>query len=203
MPTKHTETIHALTLAEINRQIGVHSARRQQIVEERAAAYASALKTGVTGESPAADADERAAREHSKNVLNGSAPLSLSLPPELSHDKVLYREQRGLDIVLRVLTSKELVARAAEAVAWAEDNGDRWRALCREVTLTVIKLSALENSARELIGRCGDVFAIQLPMTNVVGSELISETQIRELIKIALSEGIVTANEVRKAKNVE
>ena len=39
MPTKDTETIHALTRAEIGRQIKIHAARRAAIIEERAALY--------------------------------------------------------------------------------------------------------------------------------------------------------------------
>jgi hypothetical protein len=202
MPNNSTD-IHALTLAEVNRQIQVHSERRRQIVEERAAIFASTQKNGGAIESPIVDADERAAREHAKSLLNGSAPPSLSLPPEITSDKRLYREQRGIEIVLKVLTDKELVARATGAVAWAENNGDRWKALCREITLTAIKLNALETSARELIGQCGDVFAIRLPMVNLIVGQSIHEMSIGELIGIALNEEIVTQAEVRKAKNVE
>src|SRR5437588_4714528 len=97
MTTKNE--IHALTSAEIERQIRIHSERRQQIVAERAAMFSSALKNGTTNdETPVADADERAAREHAMNLLDGAAPANLALPAELTRDKMLYREQRGIDI---------------------------------------------------------------------------------------------------------
>jgi hypothetical protein len=151
MTTKNE--IHALTAAEIDRQIRVHSERRQQIVAERERpCFSSALKNGTTNdEAQIVDADERAAREHAKNLLNGAAPANLALPAELSRDKMLYREQRGIDIALKILTNQKLVARAADAVKWAEAHAKRWSALCRELTLTAVKLAALEDSARELL----------------------------------------------------
>lgn len=202
MSTKNTE-IHALTTAEIGRQVKIHSDRSRQIKNERAAMYASALKNGGSVDTPIVDADERAAREHAKSLLNGSAPELLSLPPEITRDRMLLREQRGIEIVLKILTDKSLVARAAEAVEWAELHGDQWRALCRDVTLTAIKLNALEQSARELIGQCPDIFAVRLPMANKIGGRAISETQISDLTEIALAAGVVSAAEIRKAKNVE
>ena len=149
MPTKNTETIHALTTAEIGRQVALHGARRAQIVEQRANLYAAALKNGGATNTPVVDADERAAREHAKALLNGAAPASLSSSPEagITLDKVLYREQRGIDIVLKILNDKELVARSVEAVEWAEAHRAEWRALAREITLTAIRLDALERSA--------------------------------------------------------
>jgi hypothetical protein len=202
MATKHTSEIHALTTAEIARQCRMHNERRLQIVNERAAMYSNALKNGGSVETPIVDADERAAREHAKRLLNGSAPESLSLPPEITRDRTLLREMRGIDIVLKILENKGLVARATEAVAWAESHGDQWRALCREIVLTAIKLEALEHGARELIGQCGDIFAVRLPMANIVGGRPISETAISDLTEAALAEGVVTSAEIRKAKNV-
>src|SRR5439155_14282924 len=105
-----------LTCAEIDRQVRLHSERRRQIINERAAMYASALKNGTSGETPVVDADERAAREHAKGLLNGAAPESLSLPPEITRDRMLLREQRGIEIALKILTDKSLVSRAADAV---------------------------------------------------------------------------------------
>lgn len=201
---KHTDSeIHKLTTAEIARQVRTHTERRQQILDERHAICVHALKTGATSDAPIVDADERAAREHAKRLLNGSAPESLSLPPEITRDKILYREQRGIDIALKILTDKGLVARAADAVSWAEANNEKWRALCREIVLTAIKLEALEHSASELLGQCSDIFSVRLPMANVVGGRPISETPIKELTETALAQGVVTSSEIRKAKNVE
>jgi hypothetical protein len=195
--------IHELTTAEIGRQIGIHTERRQHIINERAATYANALKNGgFGGDTVVVDADERAAREHAKNLLNGSAPESLSLPPEITRDRMLIREMRGIDIALKILTDKNLVARAAEAVEWAEANGDRWRAFCREITLTAIKLEALEDHARRLLGGCGDLFAVRLPMPIIANNRSVSEIPISSLTEAALAEGVVTSAEIRKAQNV-
>jgi hypothetical protein len=204
MATKNnTETIHALTTTEIGRQISLHSERRQQITNERAAMYAGALKNGNTGgDTFVVDADERAAREHAKNLLNGSAPESLSLPPEITRDRMLLREQRGIDIVLKILADKSLVARATEAVEWAEANGNQWRTLCRDITLTAIKLEALEQSAHALIEQCPDIFAVNIPMGNVIGGRAISEISVSDLTEKALAQGVVTSAEIRKAQNV-
>lgn len=196
-----TNTVHELTSAEISRQIRRHSERRQEIVNERADIYASAMKNGGSFTSPIADADELAARAHAKALLNGSAPDFLSLPPETSREKILYREQRGIDIALKVLTDKDIAARAAEAVEWAEANGERWRTLCREITLTAVKLEALERNASELLDQCGDVFAIRLPMSNIVGARPVSEMSVRDLTEAALTSGVVTGAEIRKAKS--
>jgi hypothetical protein len=200
MATKNTETIHALTTAEIGRQVKIHSDRSRQIINERAAMYASALKNGYSGDTPIVDADERAAREHAKSLLNGSAPESLSLPPEITRDRMLLREQRGIEIVLKILSSKELVARATEAVEWAEAHGAQWRALCRDITLTAIKLDALERASQQMIGQCPDIFAVNLPMGNLVGGRAISETPISDLTEAALAQGVVTSAEIRKAQ---
>lgn len=199
MATKNTE-IHALTTAEIGRQVKIHSDRSQQIKNERAAMYASALKNSYSGDTPIVDADERAAREHAKSLLNGSAPESLSLPPEITRDRMLLREQRGIEIVLKILGDKSLVALATEAVEWAEAHGAQWRALCREITLAAIRLDALERAAQEMIEQCPDIFAVNLPMGNVIGGRAISETPISDLTETALAKGIVTSAEIRKAQ---
>ena len=115
---------------------------------------------------PVLDADEKAAREHARALLNGAAPPSLSSPPEagITLDKVLYREQRGIDIALKILNDKDLVARSVEAVEWAEAHGAEWRALAREITLAAVRLDALERSAQQLLAGCPDLFAVRLPM---------------------------------------
>jgi hypothetical protein len=199
MATKNTE-IHALTTAEIGRQVKIHSDRSRQIINERAAMYANALKNGGGGDTPIVDADERAAREHAKSLLNGSAPESLSLPPEITRDRMLLREQRGIEIVLKILADKGVAARASEAVFWAEEHSSQWRALCRDVTLTAIKLDALERATQEMIGQCPDIFAVNLPMGRFVGGRAISEKPIGDLTDAALAEGVVTQAEIRKAQ---
>jgi hypothetical protein len=59
-------------------------------------------------------ADERAAFEHARHVLNGHAPPELSIPPEeaISLDRILLRKQRGNEIALKILSDEDLVIMA-------------------------------------------------------------------------------------------
>jgi hypothetical protein len=201
MAMKNTE-IHELTTAEIARQTAPLNARYQEIVSERAANYRSALKNGGGGATPIIDPDERAAREHAKTLLNGSSPGSLLLPPEITRDRALLREQRGIEIALKIFASKDLVARAAEAVQWAEEHGDEWKALCRDIVLAAVKLDEMENRARHLLEQCVDVSAVRLPMANVIGGRSLCETRsISDLAETALAAGLVTSSEIKKAKS--
>jgi hypothetical protein len=200
MSTKQTHhEIHELTTAEISWQKAILSARYQEILTERADDYRKALKSGPT---PVADADEVAAREHARHLLNGAAPESLSIPPAIARDRILIREQRGIELAMKILSSKDLVARAAEAVQWAEEHANEWRALCRDIVLTAIRLDALEDSARRLLEQCIDVSAIRLPMANTIGGRSICETRsISDLAETALAAGVVTSAEIRKARS--
>jgi hypothetical protein len=198
MSTKNIETIHELTTAEIARQTAPLAARLQEIISERAQNYRNAPTVATT----IVDPDERAAREHAKHLLNGSAPGSLLLPPEITHDRELLREQRGIEIALKIYASKDLVARATEAVRWAEEHRGEWMELCRAITLTAIKLESLENKAHELIEQCVDIHAVRLPMGNVIGGRAICETRsISDLAETAIAAGVVTSSEVKKAKS--
>jgi uncharacterized protein with GYD domain len=79
MTTKNE--IHALTAAEIDRQIRIHSERRQQIVAERAAMFSSALKNGTTNvEAPIIDADENAAQASSNGIPSSKHQQNLAAP---------------------------------------------------------------------------------------------------------------------------
>jgi hypothetical protein len=204
MATKNNETIHTLTVAEIARQCAAHSLRRVQIVNERAALYAHALKNGGASDSAPIDADEQAAREHAKLLLNGASPASLfSAESGITLDKKLYREMRGIDIALKILTDRDLVERAAEAVEWAEAHGDEWRRAAREITLVAIRLDALERHAQKLLEGCCDLSAVRLPMVMIANTRSISEMPVSDLKVAALAEGIVSNSEIRKAENVE
>ena len=202
MTTKNTEIILDLTTAEISRQTAPLHARLQEIKSVRAVNYQSTLKSGASA-TQFLDPDERAAREHAKHLLNGSAPGTLLLPPEITHDRELLREQRGIEIALKIYASKDLVARAVEAVEWSEEHRNEWVELCRAITLTAVKLDALEDSARMLLDQCVDIHSVRLPMGNVIGGRSICETRsISELAETALAAGVVTASEIKKAKNV-
>jgi hypothetical protein len=202
MATKNSETIHELTTAEINRQVKLHHDRYIQIRNERADLYSSALKNGGAAPAPIIDDDETAARQHAKHLLNGAAPESLSSRESgITLDKKLYREMRGIDIAMKILTDKGLVARAAEAVEWAEAHRGEYRALCREMTLTAIRLEAVEARARRLLEGCGDLFAVRLPMVIITNSRSISAIPLGDLKDAALAEGVVSKAEIRKAEN--
>jgi hypothetical protein len=191
--------IHELTTAEIGRQLSVLAERDRQITNELADRYKNALKNG--GPIPIIDADEQAARAHARSLLNGAAPESLSLVPDLNRDKILYREKRGIAIATKILTSKDLVARAVEAVRWAEEHDGEWRTLCRDIVLTAVRLNELEDRSQRLLGQCIDVSSIRLPMANLIGGRAISETPISDLTERALAAGVVSSAEVKKAKS--
>jgi hypothetical protein len=213
MATKNTETVHDLTRAEIARQIAGHADRRQQIVEQRADLYLRSSKSGAP--IPSLSGEEKAARAHAKRLLNGVAPPSLDPPSDAnfsSLDMELAVEQRGLDIAIKILSDNELVARAAEAVQWAESHAAEWRALVRETIVTAARLAAPESAAARLIDKCVDIDAVNLPMLNLIGrksmkiaapgfSGFVSITP-DDLIEAGLQTGIVTNRDVEKAKNV-
>jgi hypothetical protein len=215
MMTKHAGTvdpeIHALTRAEIARQLAAHAARRQQIVEQRADLYLRSSKSGTPV--PSLSVEEKAARAHAKRLLNGVAPLSLDPPSSdinfSSLDMELAVEQRGLDITIKILSDNELVARAAEAVQWAESHAAEWRALVRETIVTAARLAALETAAARLIDKCVDIDAINLPMINLIGQKSKNVAWVGlvpitpdDLIEAGLKAGIVTNRDVEKVKNV-
>ena len=56
---------------------------------------------------------------------------------------------RGIDIALKILDDQELVAKAVEAVEWGEAHGAEWRQLARDITLTAVRLDALDRGARQ------------------------------------------------------
>jgi hypothetical protein len=202
MTMKHTDTIHALTTAEIARQVAPLGERHKQIGEQRASIYAAAQKNGGANEAPVIDADEKAAREHAKKLLNGAAPASLSaIEADISLDKILYREQRGIEIALKILNDKELVARAVEAVEWAEAHSAEWRQLCREITLTAIRLNAFERSLQQLLAGCPDPFAVRLPMTVITNNRSIAEISLDDLKAAALAENIINTADVKRAEH--
>lgn len=208
MMAKHpTLEIHALTTAEIARKQAALAARHREIIDERADDYRKAVKTGAP--TPNVDADERAAREHARSILNGAAPASLSLPPEISREKILLREQRGIEIALKILGDQNLATLAVEAVAWAEKHADQWRQLARETILTAVRLEALEQAAAKLMEGCPDIHAISLPMTHLIGSRYQNIPNAgffavtpNDLLQAGLDAGFVTNREIEKAKNV-
>src|ERR1019366_3964229 len=111
-------------------------------------------------------------------------------------------EQRGIDIAVKILSDKELLARAAEAVQWSESHADKWRHLVREAIVAAARLEAIERAATDLIEQCVDITATNLPMVNLIGRK---EMKIAEpgfsgfvlvkpadLIEAGLKAGVIT-----------
>jgi hypothetical protein len=200
MATKQT-SLHELARAEIARQVAALTARRDEITRERGRLYAAMRKGGIA---PAPlDNNEMAARHVAKRLLNGSAPEGL-VPPDNSStitlDQQLSNEQRGIDIALKVLSDKDIEARAVEAVQWSEVNRTKWRELCRDVVLAAIRLDALGETVREFLATCPDLYAVNMPMGAVVERQHLSDMLINEMVSEGLSTGVVTAADIKKAK---
>jgi hypothetical protein len=209
MATKNTETAHELTRAEIARQITHLFEENRQFIEQRVDLQTRASTGG--GYTSSLSVDERAALAYAKIKLNGHAPPSLEPSSELdfsSLDRQLAVKQRGNEIAIKILSDKDLLARAAEAVNWAETHADRWRQLVHETIVTAAKLEALELAVSTLIGECVDIDAISLPMANMVGHRCMNtiggrvEVRPSDLIEAGLKAGLVTQREIEKAKNV-
>jgi hypothetical protein len=206
MATKHTTTtssLHELARAEIARQVAALTERRDEITKERARLYAAMRKGGIA---PAPlDNNELAARHVAKRLLNGSAPDGLAPDNNstITLDQQLSNEQRGIDIALKILSDKALEARAVEAVQWAEANRGKWRDLCREIVMAAIRLDALGEAVRELIDSCPDVSAVtaaSMPMGALIERRHLSDMLINELTNEALSAGIVSQSDIKKAR---
>jgi hypothetical protein len=202
MATKNTTTsLHDLARAEIARQVAALTERRDEITKECARLYAAMRKSGTV--SAPLDNNELAARHVAKKLLNGSAPEGL-VPPDnnstIALEQQLLNERRGIDIALRILADKDLEARAVEAVQWSEANRTKWRDLCRDVVLAAIRLDALGETVREFLGSCPDLFAVTMPMGAVVERRHLSDMAINEMTSEALSAGVVTQADIKKAK---
>ena len=207
-----TDTIHELTRAEIARQISNLAGERARLSERRGELYQRSANSGAAQPiSP----DERAARAYARVRLNGAAPASLEPPSELnfgSLDRQLAVEQRGIDIAIKILSDKEVAARATEAVKWSEDNAGKWRGLVREIIVASTRLEALEAAATRMLEQCVDIEAVTLPMVNIIGREEMKVVQsgfsgfmkvkAADLIEAGLNAGVITQREIDKAKNV-
>jgi hypothetical protein len=113
----------------------------------------------------------------------------------------LAREQAGIDIVLKVLNDKSLVATAAAAVEWAEENGAKWAGICREVVLATARLDALHKTASELLASCPDIGAARLVLGNYIGGDPTS-VSVDDLIAAAEAQGVVNAADLKKVRHV-
>jgi hypothetical protein len=194
-------TLHQLARAEISRQVAALTERDDEITKERQRLFDSQRKAG-TAPAPL-DVNEMAARHVAKKLLNGSAPDGL-VPPDntasTTLDNRLAIEQRGIRIALKILSDKDIEARAVEAVTWAEANRQKWRDLCREVVLAAIRLDALGDTVRELLDSCPDLYAVNMPMGALIERRHLSDMLINELTSEALSAGVVSQSDIKKAR---
>lgn len=83
---------------------------------------------------------------------------------------------------------------------WAQSVGPEWRSLCREIVFSAVKLAAVEARAAALIEKCPDPFSVALPMANIIGGRSVTEIPLAELTKAAITTGVATADEIRKAQ---
>lgn len=153
------DTIHDLTTAEINRLIGQYN-------RERATCAAELARIGDPDPAPAASIIE--AREVAVQKLNGFAPASMRLFPTVSRQAFLQTEIQALDLVLDALAAKWLAQQAADAGEWLIRHGDQWAELCRAITLTAVRLRALEQKAVEIRRSLGET-PHGMAMSDVVG----------------------------------
>ena len=192
------DDIHALTVAEISRQVGEYNCKRRAVSAELAKIYA-ARKKGASAEQPLTD-HMKAARERAKAMLNGNSGAILNLPPDATREQELWIEADAIDLVLKALSRSELVARAAEGAKWSEKISGEWRELCRQTTLAKIRLENLERRAAEMLQE-GGPFAGRLPMTQFVGRSL-DGVPAADVAAAAITEGIVTKAEIKTAQEV-
>ena len=208
MSTKRTpepETAHVRPSAQIHNDILQCYGRRHMITEDLREIFKNSMREGNRGEPPPLDDDEKAAREHASRLLNGSTPESLFVQ-QVSRERALFRERKGIDIALGVLSKLEEEALDREARDWVATHTDEWRSLARQITLAAITLKALEEKARTLVeegtrGRCVHGLALSQhigPGYSMLG---IGDT-LMDLRTAALEQGVVTKSEIRAAESV-
>lgn len=77
----------------------------------------------------------------------------------------------------------------------------QWSALCREIVLTAVKLAALEERAREIMGKASPGSIEVMSSTIGSGCSILGiGDSIQEMRETALEAGIVTPAEVSKAR---
>src|ERR1700688_2632006 len=91
--------IHALTVAEVSRQIGMYSQKRRAVSAELAAIFSAQQLAGRPTDQPLTD-HVKSVRERAKTLLNGHAAALLTLPPATTREQELRVEVDALDLVL-------------------------------------------------------------------------------------------------------
>src|SRR4029077_2265694 len=99
--------------------------------------------------------------------MNGRTPEWLQDDVE-DLERRLQTEREACDLVLRALAGDELVARSAAAATWVVEHAAEWTALCRDITLTAVRLEALEQRAQTMIGEL-EAGTPGLPLAEFIG----------------------------------
>lgn len=206
--TEHTD-FHALTLAEINRQVRAFGDKRR-----RAVAELISLEKAREGGHPAAkplDDHGKAVRERAITMLNGHAASVLKFAPVMARENELRVEIDAIDVVTAALQKSETAARAAEAAKWTEEHKAEWITLVREFMLSAIRTQALAEKVNNFIDSAPDRgWGCDLPFLNSMPQGALSifsqwdspGDALREPRTAALAQKILTSSDIRKASNV-
>jgi hypothetical protein len=191
---------HPTTVAEINRALRSLTERERVLTDEGAANW-RAMQAGTALSRPVSD-HERRVTGHIESMMNGSTPQHL-LVPAISRDDQIRAERDAIAYVSKHLSRELEHARSREAEQWVSDKDKPWRALCREIVLTAVKLAGLEERARKMLEPIEGVW-VSMPMGATIGSGLsllgIGDP-LQEMKTDALKHGVVTNAEIRKAQN--
>ncbi|MGY4499165.1 hypothetical protein ACVWYH_003096 [Bradyrhizobium sp. GM24.11] len=192
---------HPTTSVEFRQARAALSVRERELQNEGAALYA-AIQKGSPPPRPLTDHEARV-REHIKTLLNGATPSHL-LAPVASRDEQIRAEIDAIRFADRHWGKLEEEAAQREAQQFADDRDSEWRALCREIVLTALKLEAFEARAREMLEPIRG-FSVNVAMWRTIGSDLSLlgvGDPLADMRNDALQQGIVSAADVRKASNV-
>jgi hypothetical protein len=206
MVTKRTDNsvAHELSLAEILQTTRSLSAQRFALTLEAGEIYAA--HKGSAPDAPPFDDHARAVRTEIAQLLNGSTPAEMLLPPAVQREDQIEIKREAIDQVLRVLHRKELVARQREAERWVAEHTDQWRALCKETMLAAEWLATLEQRARDMAGEVielagGPVSGLAMARYIGAGSSILGVGDpLMDMRNAAIEEGICTQRDIEMAR---
>ncbi|MGY3443701.1 hypothetical protein [Bradyrhizobium sp. USDA 4473] len=195
---------HPTTTAEIHQVRVALTAREQALIAEGQRNFEAARK----GMPPprALSEHEIRVRDHIKNLLNGATPQHLIGPVDASRDEQIRAELEAIRLADRYWANQYEDARDREAQQYADQHDKEWRALCREIVLTAVRLESLESRARDLLEPIRGALDVKIAMAmaTTIGSGfsmLGIGDPLSEMKNEALKQGIVTNAEIRKAQN--
>lgn len=188
---------HPATVAELRQAMKALFERERELINEGAANYA-ALQSGQPQSRPLSDHERRVAG-HIQLLMNGATPQHL-LQPAVSRDEQIRAEREAIAFVGRQLDRQMELAVYREAEQFALEHATQWRALCREIVLTAVKLASLEERAENMSRK---MYGVSIAMGSTIGSGLSllgDGDPLLDYKNVALQEGIVTNSEIRKAQ---